>query len=245
MTGSWRTGRRSSSGSLHPDRAPVPLKCRSGTLAIASKRRSVNGESRAQDLPFRDTCEIRGSAQNARSVAGATASLASLRVNPRRPIPEDRIEAIRIALSGIANGVELGEIASDLEPLHPKNNTFPGEVLLELAADAIDESGATRQVPLDSENIRKRHLPEDRAHTKAQQYKVEFALHAAAMIRGGVDPALLDEAAWWREDDLWFWALEALLVYVRAAGERISEPVRVICERVASRHDVELDAGSS
>jgi hypothetical protein len=36
---------------------------------------------------------------------------------------------------------ELGEIGARLAPLHPKNNTFPGEVLLELAADAIAGSG--------------------------------------------------------------------------------------------------------
>jgi hypothetical protein len=30
-----------------------------------------------------------------------------------------------------------------LAPLHRKNNTFPGEVLLELAADAIEQAGAT------------------------------------------------------------------------------------------------------
>jgi hypothetical protein len=33
--------------------------------------------------------------------------------------------------------------------VHPKNNTFPGEVLLDLAADAIEEAGATRQQPLE------------------------------------------------------------------------------------------------
>jgi hypothetical protein len=34
-------------------------------------------------------------------------------------------EAIRMALSGIASDLELGEIAARLAPLHPKNNTFP------------------------------------------------------------------------------------------------------------------------
>jgi hypothetical protein len=69
---------------------------------------------------------------------------------------------VRVALSGIAGGLELGEIAARLAPLHPKNNTFPGEVLLELAADAIEESGASREQPLEFEGIRSRHLPEDR-----------------------------------------------------------------------------------
>jgi hypothetical protein len=160
----------------------------------------------------------------------------------KRPTADDRAKAIRVALSGIADGLELGDLAALLAPLHPRNNTFPGEVLLELAADAIEESGATREQPLESEGIRKRHLPEDRAHTKAQHHKAEYALRAAAMVRAGVDPGLLEEVIWWRTDDLWFWALEALVIYVRAAAERRAETVSAICGRIASRHDVQLAA---
>ena len=153
---------------------------------------------------------------------------------------DDRATAIGVALSGIAGGLELGEIAARLAPLHPKNNTFPGEVLLELAADAIEASGASRERPLEFEGIRKRHLPEDRAHTRAQHLKAEYALRAAAMVRAGVDPGLLDEVSWWRTDDLWFWALQALVTYLRAAAEHSAEPVTAICGRVASRHGVQL-----
>jgi hypothetical protein len=162
----------------------------------------------------------------------------------KRPTAEDRTAAIRVVLSGIADDLELGDVAERLAPLHPTNNTFPGEVLLELAADAIDESGATRDRPLEFEGIRKRHLPEDRAHTKAQHHKAEYALRAAAMVRAGVDPGLLDEVSWWRTDDLWFWALEALVTYIRAAAERSGETVPAICGRIASRHDVELAAAT-
>jgi hypothetical protein len=157
-----------------------------------------------------------------------------------RPTAEDRTETIRIALSSIADDLELGELAALLAPLHPKNNTFPGEVLLELAADAIEESGASRERPLEFEGIRKRHLPEDRAHTRAQHHKAEYALRAAAMVRAGVDPGLLDEVSWWRTDDLQFWALEALVTYVRAAAEHGGETVPAICAQIASRHGIQL-----
>jgi hypothetical protein len=99
---------------------------------------------------------------------------------------------------------------------------------------------ATRGQPLEFEGIRKRHLPEDRAHTRAQHHKAEYALWAAAMVGGGVDPGLLDEVMWWRSDDLWFWTLEALVTYVRAAAERSAEPVTTICGLIARRHDVQL-----
>jgi hypothetical protein len=147
---------------------------------------------------------------------------------------------MRIALGGIAAGDDLRAIGRGLEPLHPKNNTFPGEVLLELAADAIEESGASREQPIEFEKIRERYLPECTAHTKEQHHKSEYALRAAAMLRAGVDPGLLDEIVWWRTDDLWFWALDALVVYLRVAAERGGVPVGVVCERLAARHGVDL-----
>jgi hypothetical protein len=163
---------------------------------------------------------------------------------PKGPTAEDRATVVRVALVGIVGGLDLGEIAARLAPLHPRNNTFPGEVLLELAADAIEESGASRERPLEFEAIRKRHLPEDRAHTRAQHYKAEYALRAATMVRAGVDPGLLDEVSWWRTDDLWFWALQALVTYIRAAGEHSAESVTAICGRLATRHGVQLAEGT-
>jgi hypothetical protein len=110
-----------------------------------------------------------------------------------RPTDDDRRTVIEIALGGLARGNDLADIAGRLAPLYPRHNTFPGEVLLDLAADAIGASGATRQSPLEFEGIRERYLPEAVAHTKAQHHKSEYALHAAAMVHGGVDPGLLEE----------------------------------------------------
>jgi hypothetical protein len=64
------------------------------------------------------------------------------------------------------------------------------------------------------------------------------------MVRAGVDPGLLDEVSWWRTDDLWFWALQALVTYIRAAGEHGAELVSAICGRVASRYGVQLAAAT-
>jgi len=60
------------------------------------------------------------------------------------------------------------------------------------------------------------------------------------MIRSGVDPALLDEVVSWREDDLWFWSLEAFVIYALAAADRAGVSVATVCERLAVRHGVEL-----
>jgi len=148
-----------------------------------------------------------------------------------------------MALSGLAGAAELGDIALQLAPLHPRHDTFPAEVLLDLAADAIEESGATRQGPIEFAGIRKRYLTEGVAHTKAQHHKSEYALRAAAMARAGVDPGLLEEVAWWQTDDLWYWSLEALVTYVRAAADHQQTSVAEICERIARRHGVVVELG--
>jgi hypothetical protein len=111
----------------------------------------------------------------------------------KRPTPQDRVQAIRIAVCGMGSGVDPGDLRLELSPLHPKNNTFPGEVLLKLAADAMEEAGALREEPIEFEDLRERYLPECTAHTNAQHQHSKYALRAAAMIRAGVDPGLLDE----------------------------------------------------
>jgi hypothetical protein len=163
----------------------------------------------------------------------------------QRPPAEDRLEAIRIALTGVAGGVELGPLLGELEPLHPRNNTFPGEVLLGLAADALEEAGATRNRPLDYEGIRERYLPECDFRSRSDHRKSHYALGAAAMLRAGVQPDLLGEVIWWHSDDLWIFAVYALVIYTRAAADRRGEPVAETCQRIAARYGVEVAGASS
>jgi hypothetical protein len=60
------------------------------------------------------------------------------------------------------------------------------------------------------------------------------------VLRARADRGLLDEVIWWCTDDVWFWSLQALVTYVRAAAERSVESVAAICGRIASRHDMRL-----
>lgn len=96
-----------------------------------------------------------------------------------------------------------------------------------------------------SERIRQRLLPEDRADTRASHYKVEFTIRADAVIRAGVDPALLDHTGGWSGDDLWFWSLEKLIVYVRAADEHTGTTPAEICQRIARRRGIDLGQAPS
>lgn len=157
----------------------------------------------------------------------------------KRPGDDERRQAIGVTLGGLAAGRDLGGLVLDLHELHPRNNTFPGEVLLELAADAIEEAGATRADSIDYEDIRERYLPEVEFRGRHEHHKSHYALGAAAMIRAGLQPDLLGEIRWWRTDDLWEYALYALVVYVRIAAERSGRPVGEVCARLAVRHGVE------
>jgi hypothetical protein len=158
------------------------------------------------------------------------------------PSDEDRREAIRVALSGPGSGHDLGAIGRLIEPLHPRHNTFPAEVFLELAADAIEITGASRQHPIEMEDLAKRFLPDRRSRSKVHRFKLDFCLRAAAMIRAGVQPDLVEDAAWWRADDLWVWALAALHVYVQVAAERMGLAPAEICSQLAARAEVTLDS---
>jgi hypothetical protein len=59
----------------------------------------------------------------------------------KRPTPEDAVTARRILLDGLARDADVWELVSELAPLHPRGDTFPGEVCLRLAADALDCCG--------------------------------------------------------------------------------------------------------
>src|ERR1700748_3499885 len=78
----------------------------------------------------------------------------------KRPTAEDAWTARRMLLDGLARDSDIFEVLSRLAPLHPRNDTFPGEVFLDLAADALEWCGASRAQPLPVEGLRERFLPE-------------------------------------------------------------------------------------
>src|SRR5215471_17612004 len=119
-------------------------------------------------------------------------------------------------------------------PLHPRDNTFPGEVFLRLAADALDWCGASRANPLTLEGIRERFLPEC-AFRGRQNKKLQYAVLAAAALHGGTEPDLLDEVAWWQTDDFWQYALFATIAYIRAAASQAGVPTAQACQELAQR----------
>jgi hypothetical protein len=78
----------------------------------------------------------------------------------------------RVVLDGLARDADIFELVSEIAPLHPEHNTFPGEVFLHLAADVLNWCGASPADPLPLEGLRERFLPErtfrGRQNTKLQ-----------------------------------------------------------------------------
>ena len=149
---------------------------------------------------------------------------------------------MRVALSGIARGGDVNDVVADLAPLHPKRNTFPGELFLELGADMLELAGVSRATPLHYEGLFDRFLPECSFRGRSQNERRHYALRAIAMIHGGVQPDLLDDTYWWGDiEDFWIYAFYALAVVVRAAADRIDEPVAVIAARLAAERGIVLD----
>jgi hypothetical protein len=150
----------------------------------------------------------------------------------KRPTPQDAATARQILLDGMAQDTEVPELAGELAPLHPRDNTFPGEVLLQVAADALEWCGASRADPLALEGMPERFLP-GFAFRGRENKKLQFAVLVAAALRGGAEPDLLDEVAWWQTDDFWQYALYAAVAYIRAAASRAGVPVRQVCQELA------------
>jgi hypothetical protein len=125
-------------------------------------------------------------------------------------------------------------VLSELAPLHSRNDTFPGEVFLHLAGDALEWCGASRAEPLPLEELRERFLPEC-AFRGRQNAKLRYAVLAAAAVHGGTEPDLLEEVACWQADDFWQYAMHAAVACVRAAASRAGVPVRQACQDLSER----------
>jgi hypothetical protein len=160
-----------------------------------------------------------------------------------RPTESDRREAIQSLLEGLRRGTEqLPDLALSLESLHSRGNTFPGEVFMELAVEAMDLAGI-EQRGLPYQELLNNYLPEYEFRGRRAQ-KIKFAILATAAARGGIDPDLLDEVIWWRTDDFWFYALAAAMAIIRASAAKQEVPVADLIAELALEHDIDLTSST-
>lgn len=158
---------------------------------------------------------------------------------PRAVTDEDRTKAKQLLVTWLAtDNDDIDKATVAAFDLHVEHNTFPGEEFMRLAADALEAAGIDRADPIDYETMLADHLPE--IEFRGKQYrKIRFAVMSSAGLRGGLEPDLLDEVAYWN-DDYWRYALFAAIALTRASAAKTGRSVADLAGQVATLHGVEL-----
>ena len=152
----------------------------------------------------------------------------------------DRREAVERLLDGLAGGDDAVAISASVADLHRRHNTFPGEVYLRVAADALDLAGAGPEDPIPYEGLLETSLPECGFRGRENR-KIQFAVLAASSLHGGLEADLLDEVIWWHTDDFWRYGLLAAVAIIRSCTARSGETLPLFVGRLAERHGIALD----
>lgn len=156
-------------------------------------------------------------------------------MNARRvPTEADASHAVELLLAAVAAGEDLFAALGEIGALHPKNNTFPGEVFIRVAADALDEGGVDRDNPLAEEGLLGRYLPECQFKGRDDR-KIRDAVLAVGATHGGVEVDLLEEIMYWGGDDFWSYAALAAVAWIRAVADQRNIPLGDLCARLSAQ----------
>lgn len=153
---------------------------------------------------------------------------------------QDRVEAQRRLLVGLARNEDVAQIVRDVADLHVRHNTFPGEEFMLVAADGLELARATRADPIPYEGLLSTHLPEIEIRGKDRP-RVQYTVLTTFALHGGLQPDLLDEVAYWI-DRYWEFALFATVAIIRACAERAEQPVSSFATDLAARRSIKLSA---
>ena len=123
-------------------------------------------------------------------------------------------------LSGLARGDDVYDLMAAAAPSHVPGWFTPDVALLELAVTALELASLAGAEPLMYEGMRERYLPRVTFHGRVEHRNSQYALYAAACMRGGLQPDLLSDAGWW-QTPLWQYAVFAVVIYSRPAAERL------------------------
>ena len=138
-------------------------------------------------------------------------------------------------LAGLLRGEDIDALVEAVAPAHVRGWFTPDVAMLELAVTALDLASRPGLAPLEYEGLRERCLPEAEFRGRVEHRSSQYALYAAACIRGGVQPDLLNDAGWWNTP-LWIYAVYALVIYARAAADRGGVTVEQVVRELAVRH---------
>ena len=141
-------------------------------------------------------------------------------------------------MSAVEAGTDIFDALDAIRPLHPKNNTVPGEVFMRLAARALAEGGVSPGRPMPEEGLVDRYLPECRFRGRDNQ-KIRYTVMAVAATHGGVEVDLLEEVVNWAADDFWSYAGLAAVAWIRAVADLRDLPLGELCARLRAHGNPE------
>jgi len=142
-------------------------------------------------------------------------------------------DAREAVFAGLARGDDIDELQRSVGALALRGDLGLAGMLIDLAAGAIELGGFGADEPLSYEGFRERFLPELEFRGKVDQRGSQYAIYAAAMVHGGMEPDLFADTSWWRSE-LWPYALYGLVAYVRAAAERRGVDALVIADELSA-----------
>jgi hypothetical protein len=145
-------------------------------------------------------------------------------------------------LSGLAGGNDdVFELMVSVLPYDVRGHFTPDVALLEVAAAALGLACPPGSERLEYEGLTDRHLSDLMLDGRTVRRRTQYAVYAAACMRGGLHPDLLGEAGGW-EPRLWTYAVSAVVLYVRAAADRTGRTVPEIALRIAGELELQVSA---
>ena len=162
----------------------------------------------------------------------------------RRPEDPDVLhrQAQTAILSGLAAGQDDAfELMLAIRPYDVRGLFTPDVALLDVAAAALALACPPGSEPLEYEGLTDRYLSDLMLTGRTLRHRTRYAVYAAACMRGGLHPDLLNEAGGW-EPKLWTYAVSAVVLYTRAAADRRRMSVAQITTLIANDLGLPLTA---
>jgi hypothetical protein len=131
------------------------------------------------------------------------------------------------------------ELMTAAMPYDIRGHFTPDVAMLELAASALGLACPPGSQPLEYDGLTDRYLSDLMLSGRTLRNRTRYALCAAACMRGGLFPDLLREAVGW-EPRLWTYAVSAVVLYSRAAADRLGLALSHIAVKIAQERGIEL-----
>lgn len=93
-------------------------------------------------------------------------------------------------LTGLLHGDDIDALVAAVAPAAVRGWFTPDVAILELAVTALDLASRAGPAPLEYEGIREEYLPETEFRGRVEHRISQYALYAAACMRGGLPPDL-------------------------------------------------------